>query len=81
MKTETMLQVTEPFPSRADAEQALDALRLQVGFAGGRLLYQDHTYTAQAFFPDDTPAGGWLPDGVRRVIVIESQRRALGFPD
>jgi hypothetical protein len=75
------LQVTESFKTAADAAEALAALRLQVGCIGGRVFTRDHHHTAQAFFPDDTPAGGWLPDGVRRVIMVGSQRRALGILD
>jgi hypothetical protein len=76
------LQITEPFKTAADAAEALAALRLQVGCIGGRVFTRDHHHTAQAFFRDsDAAPGGWLPDGVRRVIILESQRRALGILD
>jgi hypothetical protein len=75
------LQLVEPFTSREDAQQALDALALQDGYLGGRVLEATPakpTDRVQAFFVDDTTEE-WLPDGMLRVIVPRGLAHTLGI--
>lgn len=78
------IQLLEPFELKADAVDALAALRLQDGYMAGRVLDPaagKPGYRVQAFFQDDTdgPADGWLPDGCRRVLIPDSLARVLGI--
>ena len=78
------IQLVEAAESPAEAQQMLDALRLQVGFRGGRVLPKSHDGRpdrVQAFFDDEPNMNmePWLPEGLRRVIVPDGQRKALGI--
>lgn len=73
MQAQWMIQLVEDFGiDEASAAQALACLIEQDGFRGGRLLPvcpADPTWRVQAFFNDEPEADGWLPDGMRRVLV------------
>lgn len=74
------LQFVETAASEAEALTMFQWLALQVDFCGGRVLPPGggKPWRVQAFF-DDVPGVGWFPDGVRRVMVMDSQRRAVGL--
>ena len=75
------LQLLVTFTNEPDARSALDSLRDQDGFLGGRVLPANPVCPrprVQAFFQDE-PDLGWLPDDVRRVIIPDGQRRMLGL--
>lgn len=81
--TTNALQLTEPFQLKDDALDALECLRVQQGFLGGRVLAPRTgatEYTLQAFFRDEGLGGEWLPDGMRRVVILDGQRGTLGLP-
>lgn len=82
MAYQRMIQYSDNFGDReSEARAALESLRSQAGFKGGRILPPDSAkpgWKLQAFF-DDEPESGWLPDGLRRVMVLDSQRRLLGI--
>ena len=69
------IQLTENFGphGEADAREALEALRDQDGFLGGRVLPdcpEKPGHKVQAFFNDEENAQDmWLPDGMRRVAI------------
>lgn len=81
------IQITESFGSYcSDATEALHELSKQDGFAGGRLLLpspSEPDWRVQAFMWDEPEAAEFperLPDGVRRVFVMDSLRVSLGIP-
>lgn len=75
-----MIQYMEDAKHEVGAHDMFEFLRMQIDFLGGRILPpgpgKPH-WRVQAFFQDsaDEP----LPDGCRRVLVLPSQRRALGL--
>lgn len=81
-----MIQYVEPAKTPAEAQAMLDAMRLQDGFVGGRVLPAGagKPDRMQAFFDPQPDCAmmtfSWLPDGMRRVLVPDSQRKALGLP-
>lgn len=85
------IQVMERFGKEADARECFAFNATQAGFLGGRILEPlgpafwtngaplRTGWTVQVFFDaDGVQRGDWLPDGMRLVIIPESQRRALG---
>ena len=81
-QTRWHIQLMEEFGTIVDANDAFAALRLQDGFEGGRVLVPDpsnNSWRVQAFFQDEPEAAGWLPDGMRRVLVLASSRALLGL--
>lgn len=78
-----VVQLAEQFGSEAEADEALRALSLQVDFLAGRTYsgagkYGQGSWLLQAFFESpDAPRGGWLPHGLRWVLLIPSMVRAL----
>lgn len=75
------LQVMESARDENEAREMLAGLALQDGYLGGRVLEpsaSEPNWRVQGFM-DDEPEADWLPDGVRRVVVPEGQRRALGL--
>ena len=81
------IQVVEPFGNHGtDAYQALEDFKRQDGFVGGRLLEPDSVtpeWRIQAFLQDEPEAAAHpnaLPDGMRRVVVMDSMRVGLGIP-
>lgn len=81
MATEWMLQSVEDFGNdETAAHLALAVLAEQVGYRGGRVLApapSKPTWRVQTFY-DDAPAE-WYPDGIRRVVVLDSLRAVLGI--
>lgn len=80
------IQYVETFAFRAGAEEALNWLRTQDGFIGGRILEPnpaDVAWRVQAFFVDDDPAidPKWLPDGCRYVLIPRQLARVLGIEE
>ena len=84
------IQLVETFSLRASASEALDHLKTQDGFLGGRVLSPSEVYVdwrVQAFFQDDADAhpesigsiNDWLPDGCRRVVIPDGIAKALGI--
>ncbi len=76
------IQLIEQFQSEADAKQAFEVLGDQDGFEGGRVLEPSPSkpgWRVQAFFQDEPEAAGWLPDGMRRVLVPGGVRARLGL--
>ena len=72
----TVLQVVETFDSMSETLHALDALKREDSFLGGRVLGQNPMnprFRLQAFFRDE----GRLPDGMRRVAVPNGLREYL----
>ncbi len=81
------IQIVESFGNHGtDASDALLDFRTQDGFVGGRLLEPsplNRDWRVQAFMQDEKEAAEFpnnLPDGVRRVLVLDSLRVALGIP-
>jgi hypothetical protein len=87
--SETMIQVVETAADETTARAIFDGLMSQVGCLGGRLLAPSQGYLSgtkillgsavwriQVFFPN---RDGWLMDGERRVLVLDSQRRTMGL--
>ena len=75
------IQLVENFgrspASACDAAEALECLRDQDGFLGGRVLPDSPAkpgHRVQAFFEDEDAL---LPDGMRRVVVPTGLERAL----
>lgn len=81
------IQLIETAKDQAEAQEMLDCLTLQVDYLGGRLLppggvVSKSTWRVQAFFADVAAStGDWLPDGMRRVVILDSQRSALGIQE
>lgn len=79
------IQLIESFELKADAIDALAALKSQDGYLGGRVLYatpEKPSHRVQAFFHDEAPdqmSDAWLPDGCRRVIIPDNLAAALGL--
>ena len=77
------IQLVEPFDSFRSARSALDTLKDQTGYLGGRILMpnaEDPDHRVQAFFQDDYEGlEGWLPDGCRRVLIPDGLRKHLGM--
>lgn len=87
------IQVVEPVKSEHEAIQILDALRAQEGCLGGRInppakrgwweiggVPVDPVWNVQAIFETNGGAPrGWLPDGMRHVLILESQRVVFGI--
>lgn len=76
-----MIQLMEAASDEADAGQMLAGLQQQVDFKGGRTLPArgDGTpWRVQAFFEDVSDAS-WLPDGLRRVIVLPQHYGMFGI--
>lgn len=65
------------------AHEALEGLKLQQGYLGGRLLEPNDVvrqWRVQAFFQDEpVAAGGWLPEGCRRVFIPRGLMRQLAI--
>lgn len=76
------IQIVEPARDEAEARAMLAGLALQDGYLGGRVLPPSDVkpgWRVQGFMEDEPEAQGWLPDGMRRVIVPEGQAARLGF--
>ena len=75
------IQAVDPVRDADEAADILAAMAGQHGYLGGRILPASPTtprWRVQTFWADDDdgdPTGGWLPDGMRRVIV---PRRMIG---
>lgn len=79
--SEWMVQVTETYPNENDAREAFSAVADQDGYRGGRVMEPNAVeprWKVQAFFQDEPEAAGWLPDGMRRVMVPDSVRARVG---
>lgn len=76
------IQITETFKTAGDANACLHACAKQVGYLGGRVLAPAPSkpgWRVQAFVTDDTDGHGWLPDGMRRVVIPEMLAKTLGI--
>lgn len=86
------LQYTDEFPTEAEALTALEFLKTQADFLGGRLLPPPAKgwwespdapaptiWKLQAFFEPTLEPLAWLPDGFRPVLVPLSMAASLGF--
>lgn len=75
------IQVTEETETQDDAHEIMNALRIQDGFVGGRIIAPSHInppWRIQAFFESNGESPhGWLPDGMRHVMVPNSRRGFL----
>ncbi len=76
---EWLIQITDHCKTSKESGEILHGLSLQDDFVGGRItLNHDGRFLVQSFHEDATCAGmseGWLPDGCRRVFVLDSQRK------
>lgn len=87
MNAEYMIQITETFQVALHAQEALSGLERQDGYVGGRLIEpsaEKPGWRIQVFFQDEPEAAEFadhLPDGVRRVLVMDSTRKTLGIPE
>lgn len=83
------IQLIEEFGDKQNAEACLDAFTMQDGYLGGRILPPNPSkggWRVQAFFEDESEwnpyrddARGWLPDGMRHVLIPDGLERALGI--
>lgn len=74
------IQVMETARDLAEANDMLAGLTLQDGFLGGRVLTPspvEPTWRVQGFMQDEPEAAGWLPDGMRRVVIPPGQEQRL----
>lgn len=75
------IQIVEHAKDQADAQEMLDALALQDGHLGGRILSPspaEPTWRVQAFTEHPGGRVEWLPDGMREVLILDSQRAYFG---
>jgi len=83
----TYLQYVDSAKSEDHAKEMFDFCSQQLDFCGGRILPPVNQvgrdcWRIQVFFRDNIPEDvtlHWFPDGIRRVIVPEGQRKALGL--
>lgn len=87
-----MIQYMEAAADCDDAQHLLKLLQRQDGCVGGRVLgpvnqIDKNCWRVQVFFEDTdsdprwkNAQADWLPDGCRRVYVMDSQRRIFGLP-
>lgn len=84
------LQITEPFSTKTDAKEALDAATEHPGFLGG--TYGEYPgsdgYYVQVFFSADKPSPDILefsmdslPDGAKHVFIPPVLQRWYGFKE
>lgn len=85
MEREWALQFTDTFDNEEDAVQALEGLKIQDGYLGGRVMPPTPSkpgWRLQAFFQDEPEAAAnsaGLPDGMRRVLLLPGQKHQLGI--
>ena len=82
MSVRWAIQMVEPFDNQKEAVEAEAVIRDQDGFLAARVLAPGvgkPDWRLQAFFEDEPEAEGWLPDGMRRVILPEGFQRGLGI--
>lgn len=73
------LQLVEEHLTRSEADTLLAAYRQQEGCYGGRILTKGQRHHVQSFWRTDIHAMHGLPDGIRVVLIPQSQERALGI--
>ena len=80
---EWFIQITETCEHSKEAGEVLSGLSEQNDWVGGRITLDiNGGFLVQSFHEDATCAGmtdGWLPDGCRRVFVLNSQRKRMGI--
>jgi hypothetical protein len=83
MATTNALQSIDRVATETEAHQTLAAMAEQDGYLGGRVLppRDGLGWRVQMFWADDVPENGPLPDGYRRVLLLESQRKTLGIAE
>jgi hypothetical protein len=77
----TAIQYVDDARDEAEAHERLGFCTSLPDCLGGRVLPPSPskpTWRLQAFF-EDVPEAVWLPDGCRRVFILDSQRRLLGL--
>lgn len=75
------LQVVEPARDKTEALEMLEGLTHQDGYLGGRVLEPSPSkpdWRVQGFLQDEPKAAGWLPDGMRRVVLPHGFLEHLG---
>lgn len=86
-----VIQYIDTARTEQEACNMLAWLATQVDYIGGRILEpvtrgwwevgtgpESTTWGVQVFF-QDAPEASWLPDGCRRVILLNSQRKQFGL--
>lgn len=74
------IQLLEYVKTEKEARELLCAVKEQLGFLGGRVLGSSditQVWRVQAFFESNNDFGGWLPDGLRHVVVPADLQSAL----
>lgn len=76
------IQMLEEARDEKEAQEMLAAFSDQEGYLGGRVLAPSPgkpTWRVQGFVEDEGCRDGWLPDGMRRVMVPDGLARTLGI--
>lgn len=76
------IQSTAEAKSEAEAKELLAGMVQQVDYRGGRVLpaVNGTPWRVQGFYETNGEApAGWLPDGLRHVLVPAGMRRTLGL--
>lgn len=79
------IQIMEDAKDETEAISMLEAMRIQLGFLGGRVLppagvVGKGSWRVQVFVADvPNPMNDWLPDGMRHVVIPDCIRAELGI--
>ncbi len=81
-----VIEITTNAATLNEAEQCLNqGQRIMLGFLGGRILppsVKHSDFVVQTFHEDcdlAAPMNGWLPDGMRRVLLPTNVARECGI--